>query len=100
MAERDYPKLSVHSLSARKPAALAATGEDQFADFVRLGSGRPIVGRGPVIRGKTLPVTRAASLDAAVVKDLEAKLLDDLEALSSAFFSHPALTPSAPPEEP
>ena len=38
MAERDYPKLSVHSLSARKPAALAATGEDQFADFVRLGS--------------------------------------------------------------
>jgi hypothetical protein len=39
-------------------------------------------------------------LDVAVVKDLEAKLLDDLKALSAAFYSHPAPTPSAPREEP
>jgi hypothetical protein len=100
MAERDDPKLSVRLRSERKVTAVAATGEDQLAQFVRMGSGRSIVDPAPVIRGKTVPLSEAVSPNVAVMKDLEAKLLDDLEALSSAFYSHAAPTPSAPPEEP
>ena len=100
MADRDDPKLSVRPLSERKPAAVAASGADPLAEFVRMGSGRSIVEPAPVIRGKTLPVTGAVSSEVAVVKDLEAKLLADLEALSSAFYSNSAPTTSAPPEDP
>jgi hypothetical protein len=43
MAERDDPKFSVRLRSERKPTPVAATGEDQLADFVAMGSGRSIV---------------------------------------------------------
>ena len=101
MADRDNPKLSLRPLSKPKPAAPAATGEDQLAESARMVSGRPIVDPARAIRGKTVPVTRAAS-SGVVVNELEAKLLDDLEALSSIFYaqSSPAPVPSAQPAKP
>jgi hypothetical protein len=59
-------------------------------------SDRWVFDAAPVRRRKTVLVTSEVSPDGAVVKDLEAKLLDDLKALSAAFYSHPAPTPSAP----
>ena len=103
MADRDNPKLSLRPLSKPKPAAPAATGEDQLAESARMVSGRPIVDPARAIRGKTVPVTRAAS-SGVVVNELEAKLLDDLEALSSTFYAQPPPAPapaaSAPPDKP
>jgi hypothetical protein len=94
MADRDNPKLSVRPLSKPKPAAPAATGEDQLAKPARMVSGRPIVDPARAILGKTVPVTRAVSSDVALVNELEAKLLDDLEALSSTFYAQPSPPPA------
>ena len=94
MADRDNPKLSVRPLSKPKPAAPAATGEDQLAEPARMVSGRPIVDPARAILGKTVPVTRAVSSDVALVNELEAKLLDDLEALSSSFYAQPSPPPA------
>jgi hypothetical protein len=99
MPNHDDPNLSVAPLSKWKPATPAAAGGDPLVELVRMVSDRWVFDPAPVRRRKTVPVPRAVSSDGAVVKDLEAKLLDDLEALSSAFYSHPAPTPSAPPEE-
>ena len=96
MADRDDPNLSVAPLSKRKPATPVAAGDDPLVELVRMVSDRWVFDAAPVRRRKTVLVTSAVSSDGAVVKDLEAKLLADLTALSAAFYSHPAPTPSAP----
>ena len=102
MADRDDPKLPVRPLSELKPAAPAATGEDQLTELLdRMMSGRPIVDPTPATGGKIVPVSGAVSSDVAPANDLETKLLNDLEAVSSAFYAHPPPPPApAPPAKP
>jgi hypothetical protein len=100
MADRDDPNLSAAPLSEANSTPLAAASDDPLVELVRMVSDRWVFDLAPVRRRKTVPVTRAVRADVAAVKDLEAKLFDDLNALSAAFHSHPAPTPSMASEEP
>src|SRR6516225_2170757 len=99
MADRDDPNFSVGPPSEAKLTPPATVGEDPLAELARMASDRSVFDPAPAIRRKTVPIPKPVSPSVALAHDLEAKLHDDLEALLSAFYSDPAPTPSAPPEE-
>ena len=97
MADRADPKLSLAPLREPAPAPLA--GDDLVAELARTVSGRSIVDHAAATGNRTVPFMEAVSSDGAPTSDLETTLLNDLEAVSSAFYSLPALGPSTPPWE-